>query len=614
MNEVINFIENKSGNIGALCGFLKSNKNKKYLEFIEDNIIDLSKYNLTLSEKLYYYFNDIKLPLLCDCEKHLKFIGFKNGYRPTCGDKKCYVKKRKETCLDKYGVENPNQLEEIKNKSKKTIEEKYGGKHYMYDESVRSKFNKTMVDKYGSDWAMSNDLIKSKSKKTWLNKTEGELKSIQEKRYLTNSLKTEEELKEIEIKKNRTKIKNYGSLQNFNKEIQNKIRETSLERYGVEHFFMLDDVIEKRTITYSDNFKLRIIYILPNNYLYIKHKNYSKSDIKLDIHHKECDSIFNIRLGFLNKRLRNNEELCLNCNKVMYIGTSLLEKDLQRFILNNYNGTIDNNTKNVIGKYELDIYLPDLNVAFEFNGLYWHSELHKDNTYHLNKTEKCLKRNIQLIHIYEDDWLYKQDIVKSRILNILGKTPNKIFSRKCKIEEVTDNKLIRQFLEDNHIQGFVGGKVRLGLFYNGELVSLMTFGNLRKNLGQKLDEGSWELLRFCNKKYTNVVGSASKLFKYFINNYKYESIISYADRSWSIGGLYKNLGFDLEHTTKPNYYYVDKLNVIRLNRFNFRKDKLVKEGFDSSKSEYDIMFERGYYRIYDSGSYKFIYKKIKLLS
>jgi len=134
----------------------------------------------------------------------------------------------------------------------------------------------------------------------------------------------------------------------------------------------------------------------------------------------------------------------------------------------------------------------------------------------------------------------------------------------------------------------------------------MTFGGLRKNLGQEYKKGNFELLRFCNLLNINVIGGASKLFKYFTENYKYKYIISYADRSCSKGDLYEKLGFKLSHETKPNYYYIHRLN--RLNKFNFRKDKLISEGFDSNKTEHEIMFERGYYRIYDSGSlkYKFI--------
>ena len=115
------------------------------------------------------------------------------------------------------------------------------------------------------------------------------------------------------------------------------------------------------------------------------------------------------------------------------------------------------------------------------------------------------------------------------------------------------------------------------------------------------------MLRFCNKLSTNVVGGASRIFKYFINNYKPNEVISYADRSWSIGNLYEKLGFNLVSNTQPNYYYI--VDGVRRYRFNFRKDKLVREGFDSNKTEHEIMLERKIFRIYDSGSLKYVYKK-----
>ena len=82
-----------------------------------------------------------------------------------------------------------------------------------------------------------------------------------------------------------------------------------------------------------------------------------------------------------------------------------------------------------------------------------------------------------------------------------------------------------------------------------------------------------------------------------------QEVVSYADRSWSRGNLYKKLGFELVSKTHPNYYYV--VDGIRKHRFGFRKDKLIREGYDISKSEHDIMLERKIYRIYNSGNYKY---------
>ena len=229
-----------------------------------------------------------------------------------------------------------------------------------------------------------------------------------------------------------------------------------------------------------------------------------------------------------------------------------------------------------------------------------------DNNYHLNKTKLCEQQGIHLIHIYDDDWNNKKNIIESRILNLLSKTPNKIYGRKCIIKEITDNKIVRYFLNKNHLQGFVGSQIKLGLYYNDELVSLMTFGSKRKFMKQSNNDRVYEMLRFCNKLNTSVIGGADKLFKYFINIYKPIEVVSYADRSWSQGHLYRKLGFNCISKTPPNYYYI--VDKKKLHRFNYRKDKLIRDGYDENKTEHEIMLERKIYRIYDSGSLKFIYK------
>ena len=138
----------------------------------------------------------------------------------------------------------------------------------------------------------------------------------------------------------------------------------------------------------------------------------------------------------------------------------------------------------------------------------------------------------------------------------------------------------------------------------------MTFGGLRKNLGKKNLENTYELLRFCNKLDTIVIGGADKLLSYFIKEYKPNEIVSYADRRWSQGKLYEKLNFKLYNISTPNYFYV--IGQQRFNRFNFRKDRLVKDGFDSNKTEKQIMEERGIPRIYDCGClcYKWINDEI----
>ncbi len=261
------------------------------------------------------------------------------------------------------------------------------------------------------------------------------------------------------------------------------------------------------------------------------------------------------------------------------------------------------NTRKIISPYELDIYIPNKSLAIEFNGLYWHSEKYKPNNYHLIKTKLCEDKGIQLIHIFEDEWLFKKEIVKSRLTYLLGQTNIKLYGRNCIIKNV-NQKDSEHFLIENHIQGNCRAIKRIGLYYNDELVSLMTFSNYRKIMGKQTKDNSFELLRFCNKLNTTVIGGADKLLKHFIKTFKPDEIISYADRRWSQGDLYEKLGFKKSHSSKPNYWYI--LNEKRVHRFNFRKDILVKEGFDESKTEHEIMNSRNIYRIYDCGSHVFI--------
>jgi len=189
---------------------------------------------------------------------------------------------------------------------------------------------------------------------------------------------------------------------------------------------------------------------------------------------------------------------------------------------------IKQHDRSVLKPLEVDLYIPDLKLAIEFDGLYWHSDdILLDRNYHLSKTQKCEEQGIQLIHIFENEWIYKQDIVKSRLKNLLGVYDKTVYARKCEVREV-DSKASRAFQEENHIQGAVNAKASLGLFYENELISLMAFGKCRFD-----KKHEWEMLRFCNKLGYHVPGAAGKLLKHFEKNYQPKSLVSYADRRWS---------------------------------------------------------------------------------
>lgn len=276
------------------------------------------------------------------------------------------------------------------------------------------------------------------------------------------------------------------------------------------------------------------------------------------------------------------------------------ENNLANWISSFYKDKILRNQK--MGNIEMDIYLPDLNLGFEFNGLYWHSEKYRDKFYHYNKMKFFGNKGIKIINIWEDDWEFKRDIIKSIILNKIGFTPQKIYARKTEIRRIS-SKENKKFFDENHLQGGVSASIRIGLYYNDDLVSVMTFGKKRKILAQNSANNEYELLRFANKININVIGGASKLFSYFINNYNPQKIISYANCDISDGKLYKILGFKEIGHTGVNYWWVKGKN--KYHRSNFMKHKLIADGFDPEKTESEIMTERGYYKLYGSGNLKY---------
>jgi hypothetical protein len=297
----------------------------------------------------------------------------------------------------------------------------------------------------------------------------------------------------------------------------------------------------------------------------------------------------------------------LKKEKGLYKGISQLEIQLVDFIKEIYTGPILLNDTALLSGKEIDIYLPELKIAIEFNGTYYHSDLFKtDKNYHLNKTKECNRLGIKLIHIWDSDWIYNQEIIKSMLRYQLKTTLNKVYARKCDIREVSKKDSVI-FLKHNHLQGNAISKYNIGLYYNNELISLMTFSKLRKNLKQNHVEGKYELLRFCNKLNTNVIGGASKLFQYFVKKYSPTNVVSYANRDWSLGELYQKLNMNPLSSTPPGYHWYK--SKIRYNRFNFRKDILVSQGEDASKTEYEIMLSRGYYKVWNTGNYKFEYVK-----
>ncbi|MGL4999553.1 MAG: hypothetical protein ACRC0R_00110 [Cetobacterium sp.] len=294
--------------------------------------------------------------------------------------------------------------------------------------------------------------------------------------------------------------------------------------------------------------------------------------------------------------------LCTECNI-----KSKSENDLVNYI-ESLNFNVESKRFSTSeGRREIDAYIDSVKIGFEFNGIHWHSSKHKDENYHLNKTNIFKSEyGISIYHIREDDWEYKKDIVKSRISNILGKTENRIYARKCDIREVPKN-VKDVFLDRYHIQGRDKSSIKLGLYYKDKLVSLMTFGKVRNSLSGKYDteELTYELIRFSNRTNLSVVGGFSKLLKHsenVLDNLDVKRIKTFADRSWSTGNVYEKNGFKFSHLSKPNYHYIK--NGILYSRQEFQKHKLSDklDVFNFDLSERENMENNGYYRYYDCGN------------
>lgn len=280
------------------------------------------------------------------------------------------------------------------------------------------------------------------------------------------------------------------------------------------------------------------------------------------------------------------------------------EIELIEYIKTIYNKEIQTNVRNLIIKSEIDIYFPDINLAIEYNGLYWHSEKGgRFKDYHFNKFNKCREKNIRLIQIFSDEWINKKEIVKSKLKSILSEKQDKIYARKCIIKEISPKEK-NQFLNKYHIQGEDRSKIKLGLFFNNELVGVMTFINPRIALGSKSKQNIYELSRFASSRY--IVGGSAKLINYFIKHYKPNNIYSYSDNRWTDpdNNMYLKLGFIKTKESQPNYSYT-KNYLTRIHRYNFNKFNLKKLGADITKTENEIMNNMGYTRVWDCGTTRY---------
>lgn len=465
------------------------------------------------------------------------------------------------------------------------------------DLSVREKIEATNVERYGVRHAAVADVVR-------------------EKQRATNKLK-------------------YGTETPFqNKEIQQKVRHNILEKYGVISTALLPEVRSQQEQTnqerYGVNKPFESEIIQQKAVVSVLTKNNGKMTAQRHISHEALSLLSN--KAFLEREYLEKELSAPYIAESLGVSSTLIYQRLASFGIPIRESSYQSqdqikltefirkacgedvevvcNTKNIIYPYELDIYIPSLNLAVEYNGLYWHSETQgKHSRYHLNKTEMCINKGITLLHVFETEWKTAPELVKSMISVRCGSSLiTKIHARKCRVLKLSVNET-EQFVNQNHIQGHTPCTSSYGLLYNDELVAVMTFGTPRFSKKHK-----WELLRFCTKQNTVVVGGANKLFKLFLQEHDPESVISYCDRRWGEGNVYPNLGMALQGTSRPSYHYFSTNGEKHLKLYNrvfFQKHKLQQRlvAFDPSLTEWENMRANGYDRIWDCGNNVYIWRR-----
>lgn len=257
-----------------------------------------------------------------------------------------------------------------------------------------------------------------------------------------------------------------------------------------------------------------------------------------------------------------------------------------------------------IGIKQYDIKIVNSNTLIEVDSTYTHNTIGNpwnpsglDKNYHLEKTKLAEDNGFKCIHIF--DW----DNV-DKIVSMLAKK-KVIYARNCD-KYIIKPEVARKFMNDNHLQGSCRGQVFcVGLVHEGELVEVMTFGKPRYNKNYDL-----ELLRLCAKARIEVVGGASKLFKWVTNYFEFNNVISYCDRSKFRGSVYTEMGMTQLKDTLPQEIWSKGSQKITSNLLRDRGyDQLFNTNYGKGASNELLMVENGWLPVYDCGQKVFEYRK-----
>jgi hypothetical protein len=451
--------------------------------------------------------------------------------------------------------------------------------------------------------------------------------SIKNKKYSTYcSSKCAQSDRDVRLKIEKTCIERFGATSNLKTdENKEKQKATCLAKYGVENYSKTDSFKENFKVVCAERYgvsnpsKLRSVQekIDQTHLERYGRKRSSQVHIPIDIVHLKNDPVEMSRL-FNDLKMPISEiaellgvshsQLCVQFKENLNIDiTRHMISKCEREVFNYVKqlvGDAEQSNRMIIKPKELDIVVPSHNLAIEVDGLAWHTELRgKDKLYHINKTTLCNANNFRLLHILDYEWNTMQEVVKSRLSGILRHN-TRVYARHCSIVTLTPAQAT-EFFNRTHIQKTCSHKIAYGLkSRTGELVAAMSFGKSRFNKGV-----AWELLRFSNQLFINVIGGASKLFAHFIRTHSPESVISYCDLRWNTGTVYEKLGFVKTATSSPNYWYTSRYQTFE-NRMNYQKHKLKDKlsQFDPRLTEWENMAAAGYDRLWDCGNSVFVWR------
>lgn len=486
------------------------------------------------------------------------------------------VDKLKQTNIDRYGGVG-FQSSELAARTRATCKEKYGVENYAQSLEFSDKLTESSIRKYGVTNPAKSDKVKAK------------IKATQYERFGDLFCRTEE----FVHKRRETSMQRYGVDNPMRSpEVRAKIEKQNVEKWGVPYWMMLPESQRKLHEGCKEKFGTEW---------------YSSSHLSkecLDIIHNPDKLIDFVTQLPEEQRTHTRVSELLGCSCVYLLELTrgygddvrsaftmfpaVSDKECSvRDLIESWNIAIIPNDRNTLAPQELDIYVPSKGFAVEFNGWYWHSkQAGTPVSYHQSKSLACADRGIQLYHIFEQDWdnANKRAIIESQLRCKLLSESTRIFARNCDVRLVSIADA-RSFLNRNHLQGYRNSAIRIGLYYNNELVDIMTFGKAYLHR----DSGCWEIYRLCSKLNTTVVGGASRLFKHFLHSVRPSKVVTYSDISTGTGNVYTALGFTFVRITSPNYKWVGEKDQKSRYQCQF-------------KDEVKIMESRGYVQLYDSGN------------